>query len=107
MSLPTDFSRLMNLTYFDLQENPLPISPETLRNPKDVKAIFAALKGLETGERLNEAKMLVVGDGKVGKSSVVERLINDTFNPNKQTTLGVEINDEMQILQSEGQYHLR
>ena len=66
-----------------------------------MKAIFAALAGLETGERLNEAKLLVVGDGKVGKSSVVERLIYDTFNPNKQTTLGVEINDEMQILQSE------
>jgi len=99
--LPADFPRLTNLIYLDLQQNPLPISPETLSNPRDVKAIFAALAGLKTGERLNEAKLLVVGDGKVGKSSVVERLIYDTFNPNKQTTLGVEINDEMQILQSE------
>ncbi len=45
--------------------------------------------------------MLVVGDGKVGKSSVVERLIYDTYNPQKQTTLGVEINDEMKVVQSE------
>lgn len=45
--------------------------------------------------------MLVVGDGKVGKSSVVERLIYNTYNPQKQTTLGVEINDEMQVVQSE------
>jgi internalin A len=100
-SLPAEITRLTNLAALDLQENPLPISPETLSNRKDVKAIFAALAGLETGERLNEAKLLVVGDGKVGKSSVVERLIYDTFNPNKQTTLGVEINDEMKILQSE------
>ncbi len=99
--LPAKFTRLTNLTYLDLRNNPLPISPEALRDPRDVKAIFVALSGLETGERLNEAKLLVVGDGKVGKSSVVERLITNTFNPNKQTTLGVEINDEMQILQSE------
>jgi small GTP-binding protein len=58
---------------------------------------------LESGERLNEAKMLVVGDGKVGKSSVVEQLIYGTFNPQKQTTLGVEINDEMKVVQSEVQ----
>jgi small GTP-binding protein len=100
-SLPSEITKLTNLLYLDLRENQLPIAPETLSNPQDVKAIFAALAGLATGERLNEAKLLVVGDGKVGKSSVVERLIHDSFNPTKQTTLGVEINDEMQILQSE------
>ena len=47
--------------------------------------------------------MLVVGDGKVGKSSVVEQLIYGTFNPQKETTLGVEINDEMKVVQSEVQ----
>jgi internalin A len=100
-SLPPEITRLTNLTYLDLTNNPLPIPPETLNNPYDVKAIFAAIAGLETGERLNEAKMLVVGDGDVGKSSVVERLVYNTFNPKKQTTLGVEINDEMQVVQSE------
>jgi small GTP-binding protein len=54
-----------------------------------------------SGERLNEAKMLVVGDGKVGKSSVVEQLVYGTYNPQKETTLGVEINDEMKVVQSE------
>ncbi len=99
--LPAEIIRLTNLIHLDLRNNPLPMSPETLSDPEDVKAIFAVLSGLETGERINEAKLLVVGDGKVGKSSVVERLIHDSFTPNKQTTLGVEINDEMQILQSE------
>ena len=100
-SLPPEITKLTNLTYLDLSENQLPIPPETLANPKDVKAIFAAIAGLKSGERLNEAKMLVVGDGKVGKSSVVEQLIYGTFNPQKQTTLGVEINDEMKVVQSE------
>ena len=100
-SIPPEFTKLTNLTNFDLRNNPLPIPAETLNRPYDVKAIFAALAGLATGQRLNEAKMLVVGDGKVGKSSVVERLVKGTFDPKKQTTLGVEINDEIEVSQWE------
>ncbi len=100
-TLPTELTRLTKLISLDLRQNQLPIPPETLRNSEDVKAIFVALAGLDTGERLNEAKLLVVGDAKVGKSSVVERLIKNTFNPTKQTTLGIDINDEMQIFQSQ------
>lgn len=99
-SLPSEITELTNLNYLDLRNNQLSIPPETLANPSDVKAIFAAIAGLASGERLNEAKMLVVGDGKVGKSSVVERLIYGTFTPQKQTTLGVDINDEMKVYQS-------
>jgi internalin A len=99
-SLPPEIANLP-LTHLDLRNNQLPIPPETLADPNDVKAIFAALAGLVSGERLNEAKMLVVGDGKVGKSSVVERLLHGTYNPQKETTLGVEINDEMKVVQSE------
>jgi internalin A len=100
-SVPQEITNLTNLAYLDLNSNQLPIPPETLANPKDVKAIFAALDGLVSGKRLNEAKMLVIGDGDVGKSSVVERLIYNTFNSQKETTLGVEINDEMKVVQSE------
>lgn len=100
-SVPPEITRLTNLKFLDLSGNPLPVSPEALANPEDVKAIFAALVGSVSGERLNEAKMLVVGDGKVGKSSVVERLLYGTYNPQKETTLGVDINDEMKVVQSE------
>ncbi len=100
-SLPPKIGRLDSLISLGLSNNQLPIPPETLANPNDVKAIFAALVGLQSGERLNEAKMLVVGDGKVGKSSVVERMLYGTYNPQRETTLGVEINDEMKIVQSE------
>ena len=100
-SLPPEITQLTNLTLLALEQNPLPIPAETLDKPTNISAIFAAIEGLETGERLNEAKVLVVGDGKVGKSSIVERLIYGTFNPRKQTTLGVEIDDEMNIVQSE------
>src|SRR5687767_9263893 len=100
-SLPPAILKLSNLTKLELAGNQLPIPPETLAVPTDVKAIFAAIAALKTGEPLNEAKMLVVGDGKVGKSSVVEQLIHGTFSSQKQTTLGVEINDEMNVVESE------
>ncbi|HEX5731603.1 MAG TPA: COR domain-containing protein [Blastocatellia bacterium] len=100
-SLPPEITRMTNLTRLNLSGNQLPIPPEALADPEDVKAIFAALAGAGSGERLNEAKMLVVGDGKVGKSSVVEQLLYGTFNPQKETTLGVEINDEMKVVQGE------
>jgi small GTP-binding protein len=102
-SVPPEITNLTNLTTLRLGGNQLPIPPETLANSKDVKAIFAAIAGLKSGERLNEAKMLVVGEGKVGKSSVVDHLIYGTFNPQKETTLGIEINDEMKVIQSEMQ----
>lgn len=98
-SLPSHITKLTNLTYLDLKGNPLNIPPESLANARGVKAIFAAITGLASGERLNEAKMLVVGDGKVGKSSVVERLTHGTFSP-KKTTLGIEISDEVKIVES-------
>jgi internalin A len=104
--LPQEITWLTNLTRLDLSGNQLTIPSEVLANPENVKEIFAALTGLWGGQRLNEAKMLVVGDGKVGKSSVVERLINGTFDAKKETTLGVEINDEIEVsqweLESEG-----
>jgi internalin A len=100
-SVPVGITKLTNLAYLNLNQNQLPIPPETLGNPEDVKAILAAIAGLKSGERLNEAKMLVVGDAKVGKSSVVAQLVYGTFDPKKQTTLGVEINDEMKVVQSE------
>jgi internalin A len=100
-SLPPEITNLTNLTYLNLRGNHLPIPPETLETPNDVKTIFAIIAGLPSGERLNEAKMLVVGDGKVGKSSVVEQLLGRPFKPERETTLGVEISDEMKVVQSE------
>jgi internalin A len=99
--LPPSITDLSNLLVLDLRENSLPLAPEVLAEGTEVKAIFAAIAGLISGKRLNEAKMLVLGDGDVGKSSVVERLVYDTYDPRKQTTVGVKINDEMKVLHSD------
>jgi small GTP-binding protein len=41
---------------------------------------------------LNEVKLLLVGQGSVGKTSVVNRILNDEFNPNENKTDGININ---------------
>ncbi len=43
------------------------------------------------GRALNEAKLILVGKGAVGKSSLVEKLIYGTFEPGKSKTEGINI----------------
>ena len=41
--------------------------------------------------RLNEAKLILVGRGGVGKTCLIKRLIHDTFDEHEPETLGIEI----------------
>ncbi|MBF0465684.1 MAG: TIR domain-containing protein [Nitrospirae bacterium] len=41
--------------------------------------------------KLYEAKLLIVGQGGVGKTSILRRLTNDTFSDNQETTVGIDI----------------
>ena|GEM_PF-6286337 len=50
---------------------------------------------------MNEAKILVIGDRRVGKGAVVERLVKDTFNTKKGTSPSDEINDKIEVIQWE------
>lgn len=40
--------------------------------------------------RINEAKLLLVGQGSVGKTSLIKRLLHKTFDPNEDSTHGIE-----------------
>ncbi len=75
-----------------LYGNPLESPPpEIIRNGK--KAIIAYFKSLEKGEHpLNEIKILLVGDGGAGKTSLVKRLRGLQFNENEAQTHGININ---------------
>lgn len=44
------------------------------------------------GRELNEAKVLVVGQGSVGKTSLIKRLITGKYNPKENKTEGIDIN---------------
>ncbi|MGL5064627.1 MAG: COR domain-containing protein, partial [Microcoleus sp.] len=97
--IPECLETLPKLEKLDLRNNPLPISPEVLgpanlnKNPGTPAAIFNYLRQLRSGEvlPLNEAKVLLVGQGSVGKTSLINRLTDNKYNPNQPQTDGLNI----------------
>ena len=100
-TIPECLETLPQLKYLDLRRNPLPISPEVLgpanqnEEPGTPAAIFNYLRQLRSGEvrPLNEAKVLLVGQGSVGKTCLINRLIHNKYNPNEPQTDGLNITD--------------
>ena len=94
--IPECLETLPKLEKLYLRKNPLPISPEVLGDkdkPGTPAAIFNYLRQLRSGEvlPLNEAKVLIVGEATVGKTSLINRLIRDKYNPNEPQTDGLNI----------------
>ncbi|AVH65137.1 leucine-rich repeat domain-containing protein [Nostoc sp. 'Peltigera membranacea cyanobiont' N6] len=94
--IPEALESLPKLAKLDLRGNPLPISPEILGSSDDVGSvedIFNYLQLLRSGEvrQLNEAKLLLIGQGSVGKTSLIERLIRDKYDKNQSQTDGLNV----------------
>ena len=92
--LPPEIRQLKKLEKLDLRDTPLQIPPELLGdewddlgNPAEILQFY--FEG--TKKPLNEAKLLVVGQGSVGKTSLVNRLLRDRFNPRENKTQGIQI----------------
>ncbi|MEH2429617.1 MAG: COR domain-containing protein, partial [Nostoc sp.] len=113
--IPEAIESLPKLKKLDLRGNPLPISPEILGSSDDVSSvknifnyslllgsfdgvgsvedIFNYLRLLRSGEvrPLNEAKLLLIGQGSVGKTSLIERLIRNKYDKNQSQTDGLNV----------------
>jgi internalin A len=97
--IPNWLEELLNLNKLDLRQNPLPISPEILgppdlrQDPGAVEAIFNYCRQLRSGEvrPLNEAKLLLIGQASVGKTSLINRLLYNRFNHHESQTDGLNI----------------
>ena len=98
-SIPLEMSQLTSLSRLVLSENPIRnIPPEILRKgwgehswkDGEPQLIFDYLTAF--GKRpLNELKILLVGEGDVGKTSLLNRLVKGTFNPREAKTPGINI----------------
>jgi internalin A len=99
--IPESLETLPKLEKLDLRHNPLPISPEILglgqyyKDSGTPAAIFNYLRQLRSGEvlPLNEAKVLLVGQGSVGKTCLINRLTHNQYNPNEPQTDGLNITE--------------
>ncbi|WP_434684524.1 leucine-rich repeat domain-containing protein [Pseudanabaena minima] len=92
-AIPDAISQLANLTSLDLSNNPLPIPPEILEDTENPAAIIGYWQKLKQSERkpLNEAKVILIGHGAVGKTSLVRQLIDRNFKPDEIKTEGIDI----------------
>jgi internalin A len=91
-ALPPEIVQLKNLRGLNLSGNSLSIPPEILEQGEPATIINFYLQHL-TGEKkpLNEAKVLLVGQGSVGKTSLVRRLVEGAFDPHETKTEGINI----------------
>ncbi len=91
--LPEEIAELKNLEELDLLGNSLVIPYEILADTKNPKAIISYWQKLKQGERkpLNEAKVILIGHGAVGKTSLVRQLIDRNFKPDETKTEGIDI----------------
>jgi small GTP-binding protein len=90
-SLPLEFSQLSNLTLLSLDNNPLTSPPPEIVE-QGTQAILTYLRErLEGNLRQWISKLLVVGEGGVGKTSLLKALRGEEFNTQESTTHGIEI----------------
>ncbi len=90
-SLPPELGLLTNLVALDLVGNPLTsLSPEIVA--QGTLAILTFLRD-QLGESSRQwvSKLLLVGEGGVGKTSLLRALRGEEFDTGESTTLGIEI----------------
>ncbi len=93
VSLPVEIGKLENLDRLDLTENPLPVPPEILAHTEEPATVITYYLQHLGGQKrpLNEAKMVLVGQGGVGKTSLVRRLTANTYDAWEPKTEGIDI----------------
>ncbi|REJ39442.1 MAG: GTP-binding protein [Microcystis flos-aquae TF09] len=97
---PEALAHLVNLKRLVLQNNPITNVPpeiirrgwgETISDDGNPQVIFSYLKYKGEKRPLNELKVLLVGEGDVGKTSLLKRLLHNTFNSGEPKTPGINI----------------
>lgn len=116
-TLPPTIGLLTNLTWLELVDNELETIPKEIKGINKLEKLF--LKGnrlsippeildktdqpqtilnyyfsiiQEKRKSVNETKLLLVGQGSVGKTSIVQQILHGTFDQNQTKTEGISIN---------------
>lgn len=90
--LPPEIAQ-MNLTQIPIRGNPL-VEPPIEISKHGIHAIKSYYKSLSIEKTpLSEVKVLFVGDGGSGKTSLMKQLLGEPFNPIESQTHGINIRD--------------
>ena len=90
-TLPPELGQLTNLTELRLDGNPLTSPPPEIVE-QGTQAVLAYLwEQLEASRRQWVSKLLVVGEGGVGKTALLRSLRGEPFDPQLSTTHGIRI----------------
>tara|TARA_B100001059_G_scaffold229339_1_gene261816 strand:- start:32 stop:2407 length:2376 start_codon:yes stop_codon:yes gene_type:complete len=92
-SIPVEFFKLGNdLDVLRLTYNPLPTPDDSFHEltPKEQIQTLISIQNSNL-KALKEAKILVVGDERVGKTSIINRLLGNLHNENEVSTQGIDI----------------
>ncbi len=92
-----DLTQLPNLVSLELLENPIQGIPKELFDSSyncvdDLRDYFKDLDK-SNGVRNNEIKMVLIGNGRVGKTCLNKRLVYDTFDPDERSTHAIQITE--------------
>lgn len=94
--IPRSMLKLTGLRVFELTKTPLNIKMPPSLQQQSAKAIIHFLLDIQNEEiekaPPNESKMIIVGQGGVGKTSLLNRLIHDKYEEDP-STLGIDIQE--------------
>jgi internalin A len=107
--VPSPLKRLLKLQNLDIQNNRLSVPPEVLEKTNEPITILDYIDQVflhdemyelmrkyvfdtKLRRELNECKVVILGQGNVGKTSLVRRIMSNTFSENETKTEGVKIN---------------
>jgi internalin A len=100
--LPPEIAQLTDLEKLDLRGNPIPIPPEIL-GPKDtwqdpgnlteILDFYFQTLDPDESEPLYEAKLLIVGEGGAGKTTLAKKIDNANYElqPEEKSTEGIDV----------------
>lgn len=90
--LPLEIANLPTLQLLEIEENPHLLTPPPEIVAKKTPDILAFMRELQKSHTVRyEAKLLLVGEGGTGKSSLLRSLRNESFEPGLPTTHGIAI----------------
>jgi internalin A len=99
-NLPSEVDRLTNLNVLSLNGNPLLSLPPEIRE-KDFKEVIGFYKQLEETDRIYEAKLLVIGEGGAGKTTLVNKIQSLDYQlKDENSTQGIDVTQWQFLLEN-------